>query len=518
MANRSVFASMIGRLLPHADAKNRELAPAYAMSPRHALAQLAVTGTFNGVFYAEPREQLDEMLKLASLVDATFLAKLAVYAREKAHMKDMPAFLLALLSTLATDDFNRAFPRVVTHGKMLRNFVQIMRSGAVGRKSLGTRPKRMVETWLASALDADILRASIGNDPSLADVIRMVHPKPASSAREALYAYVIGRPHNAGLLPDQVKAFEAFKADPSGATPDVPFQMLTALPLTTAHWVAIAGMASWQMLRQNLNTFARHGVFEDAGVAAMVADRLRDAAAIAKARVLPYQLMVAFTMLDKTVPRIVRDALQDAMEVALYNAPRILGRVVICPDVSGSMGSPVTGVRKGSTSAVRCIDVAALTAAALLRHNADARVMPFAENVVDIDLNQRDTVMTNAQKLASVGGGGTNCSAPLEQLAGERAKVDLVVFVSDNQSWMDTPGNGPGTAMRKAWERVKQVNSNAKLVCIDIQPYTTTQASDAADIMNIGGFSDVVFEAIANFAIGSSGPDHWTREIESIRL
>jgi 60 kDa SS-A/Ro ribonucleoprotein len=487
------------------------------MSPRHALAQLAATGTFNGVFYAEPREQLEEVLKLANQLEPSFIAKTAIYAREKAHMKDMPAFLLAFLSTMATEDFSRAFPRVVTHGKMLRNFVQIMRSGAVGRKSMGSRPKRMVEAWLATASDAEILRASIGNDPSLADVIKMVHPKPGSPAREALYAYLIGKPHDASLLPETVKAFEAFKADPTLELPDVPFQMLTALPLTKDHWTAIAKTASWQMLRQNLNTFARHGVFEDEEIAEMVATRLRDASAIAKAKVFPYQLMVAFTMVDKAVPTAIKDALQDAMEIALANVPKVKGRVVICPDVSGSMSSPVTGFRKGSTSAVRCIDVAALVAAAMLRQNKDAVVLPFEQVVVDIDLNARDSVMTNAQKLAAIGGGGTNCSAPLQALLDSKAKVDFVVFVSDNQSWMDER-NGQTTAMRKLWEKVKRYNAKAKLVCIDVQPYTTSQASEAADIMNVGGFSDAVFTSIADFAEGSAGSDRWIKEIEAIEL
>jgi 60 kDa SS-A/Ro ribonucleoprotein len=517
MANKSVFASTIGRLLPQAHATNHAGAPAYALSPAHALAQLAATGTFNGVFYAEPREQLEEVLKLAGQVEPSFIAKTAIYARENGHMKDMPAFLLAILSTLATEDFSRAFPRVVTHGKMLRNFVQIMRSGAVGRKSLGSRPKRMVEAWLATATDAEILRASIGNDPSLADVIKMVHPKPTSPAREALYAYLIGKPHDAGLLPEAVKAFEAFKVDPTLDVPDVPFQMLTALPLTKAHWAAIAKTASWQMLRQNLNTFARHGVFEDAEVIQLVAARLRDASAIAKARVFPYQLMVAFTMIDKAVPSVIKDALQDAMEIALANVPAVKGRVVICPDVSGSMASPVTGFRKGATSAVRCIDAAALVAAAMLRQNKDAVVLPFEQVVIDIDLNARDSVMTNAQKLAAIGGGGTNCSAPLQRLLDTKAKVDLVVFVSDNQSWMDAR-NGQATAMRTLWEKVKRYNPKAKLVCIDVQPYTTTQAAEASDIMNIGGFSDAVFKSIKDFAEGSAGSDRWIKEIEAIEL
>jgi 60 kDa SS-A/Ro ribonucleoprotein len=183
------------------------------------------------------------------------------------------------------------------------------------------------------------------------------------------------------------------------------------------------------------------------------------------------------------------------------------------------MASPVTGYRKGASTVVRCIDVAALVAAAFVRRNREARVLPFEQAVVDIDLNPRDTVLTNAQKLASIGGGGTNCSAPLEQLGREKAKVDLVVFVSDNESWVDASGSRyGGTAMMKAWTKLKRYNPRAKLVCIDIQPYRTTQAAERSDIINIGGFSDTVFETIAAFAENRLTPEHWIGEIEKITL
>jgi 60 kDa SS-A/Ro ribonucleoprotein len=110
--------------------------------------------------------------------------------------------------------------------------------------------------------------------------------------------------------------------------PDVPFQMLTALPLTTAHWAQIARAGSWQMVRQNLNTFARHGVFGVQGMAEVIAAKLRDPQAVAKARVLPYQLMSAFHATGDALPALVRDALQDAMEAALINVPAFDGRVV----------------------------------------------------------------------------------------------------------------------------------------------------------------------------------------------
>jgi len=519
MANKSVFASKRGALIPAAKAHNHEGAPAYAMTPEHRLAQLAVTGTLNRTFYAEAQHQLEDMLAAAQNVEPEFLAKTAIYARQRGFMKDAPALLLASLSVLQTPHFGLAFDRVVDNGKMLRSFVQIMRSGATGRKSLGTRPKRMIRHWLEKASDIEILRAAVGQSPSLADVIKMVHPKPADASREALYGYLIGKPYDVVALPDVAKAFEAFKRDPLGDVPDVPFQMLTALPLAKQHWAAIGRKAGWHMLRMNLATFARQGAFEVEGFASHVASRLRDRDAIVRARVLPYQLMSAYAMTAKgSIPGEVREALQDAMEVAIANVPNIYGQVVVCPDVSGSMSAPVTGHRKGATTSVRCIDVAALMAAALLRANPEARVMPFEQRVVGISLNRRDSVMTNAARLASIGGGGTNCSAPIARLVSEKAKVDLVIIVSDNESWVDAKPGGRGTALMQAWNELKAKNPKARLVCIDIQPYGTLQAVNREDILNVGGFSDAVFEVIAAFAKGKLGPGYWAGEIDKIVL
>ena len=55
-------------------------------------------------------------------------------------------------------------------------------------------------------------------------------------------------------------------------------------------------------------------------------------------------------------------------------------------------------------------------------------------------------------------------------------------------------------------------------MCIDIQPHATTQAAERADILNVGGFSDAVFEMIANFAEGRMGAGHWVGEIEAVTL
>ena len=182
--------------------------------------------------------------------------------------------------------------------------------------------------------------------------------------------------------------------------------LLTSLPLTQRDWAIVAMRASWQTVRMNLNNYARHGAFQEAGVTERVSELLRDRAEIQRARVFPYQLMAAYRNCDESVPLEVRNSLQDAMEIALENVPTVMGKVYVCPDVSGSMRSPVTGYRKGGSTEVHCIDVAALVAAAILNRNPAAEVLPFESDVVPVDLNPRDTVLTNAARLAAVGGGG----------------------------------------------------------------------------------------------------------------
>jgi 60 kDa SS-A/Ro ribonucleoprotein len=504
-------------MLPAATAINSEGALAYALEPKQALAQYAATGCLSNTFYANGAEQLETVLALSRELSAEFIAKTAIYARIKGSMKDVPALLLAVLSSKSPELFKAVFPKVIDNGRMLRNFVQIMRSGVTGRKSLGSSPKRLVENWLNTSAEQKLIDTAVGANPSLRDIVRMVHPKPINATREAIFAWALSKPYAMEALPEVLQALARYRFDRSAPVPNVPFQMLTALNLNAEEWAQVARAAGWHMVRMNLNTFARHGVFEIAGMAVVIAEKLKDRNAIRRARVFPYQLMAAYFAAGSAVPRAVKEALQDAMEIALERVVAYPGRVVVCPDVSGSMASAITGARKGGSSAISCIQVAALVTAAIVRANRNALVLPFAEKVKEIDINARDSVMSNAAKLAALGGGGTSCSAPLKRLIERHERADLVVLVSDNQSWVDGRATGPTETLR-LWEAFKVKNTNAKLVCIDLQPNRTTQALEREDVLNVGGFSDDVFEIIAQFAQGTLGSDHWVGLIEGVEV
>ena len=73
MANLQLFQSAKQTsLLPAALAVNAEGAPAYALSPRHQLAQYAATGCLNTTFYASAEAQLAMLLELCKAIDPRF--------------------------------------------------------------------------------------------------------------------------------------------------------------------------------------------------------------------------------------------------------------------------------------------------------------------------------------------------------------------------------------------------------------------------------------------------------------
>ena len=559
MANKSIFSSAPrGRSAPVADAVNEAGGLSYKLGSKHALAQLAVTGTLSPTFYADGEAQLGDVVAAAKECEPGYIAKVAVWSRQRGNMKDMPAVLLAHLASRGADGIaalKSAWSHVVDSGKMLRNFVQVIRSGKLGRKSLGAAPKKLVRSWLAGRSAEKLFDDAVGNAPSIADVIKMAHPRPADPARAALYRYLIGKELDAEqghMLPDVVAGFEAFKAGKGdGDPPAVSFQRLTQLKLSKEQWARIAERGRWHQTRMNLNTYARHSAFKVDGLAEKIAAKLRDPEAVRSAKAFPYQLLATYRACSTDVPLACREAVQDAMEVALENVPEIAGDVVVCVDVSGSMQSPVTGDRGSATTAVRCVDVASLVASAILRKNRQARVIPFGTDVCQVELNPRDTVLTNADKLAKINGGGTNCSAPLALLNREKAKADLVLYVSDNESWVDSsvadailtaggiiaPAEPPtcktcgvihyvsgvplqsrGTQTMIEWEALRVRSQNARLVNVDLQPNTTVQAPSRKDILNLGGWSDACFGVVASFLAGTLGPDAWVGEIEKIDL
>ena len=485
-------------------------------------------------------------------------------------MKDMPAALLVALSVRDTELMHRVFDRVVDNGRVLRTVFQMIRSGQFknkagkGRVGLSSSVQRAFQRWLNTASVGKLLSASIGNDPSLRDILRMARPTPKDNARRAMFGWLTDKsifegssnggasgsgdgsttgntpgkgkkwaPATEADLPVEVQSLIAYRNSEceeaqaliAGGLDNVRWDLLSDAAKGPTVWAALARKMGPQALRMNLNTLLRHDVLATNAMVDYVADRIADESEIRRSKQFPYQYFAAYLNADDNVPQKIKTALHKAAEIACGNVPELPGPVVIGLDTSGSMSSAVTGNRgRGATSKMRCIDVAALFAAAILRRNPDSVVIPFDTSAYDAKMDPNDSILSIAERLAKYGGGGTDCSLPLVAANQKHAKRKFagIVLVSDNESWVGTGRHG-STGVMTAWEafvanqrKLAGKEANPKLVCIDLQPYQTVQACERADIMNIGGFSDSVFNVISAFLADNN--QRFVAEVEAIDL
>ena len=547
MVNKALFGSAPrGERAKPTEDRNEAGGLAYRLDAKQALSRLMVTGCLSDVFYADAEDQLDSFKKLAAEVDCDFLGKVAVYAREQGRMKDAPALACALLSNRGADGnrvLDLVFSRVVGNAKMLRNYVTMIRSGKFGRKSLGAANRRRLRAWFAARSPEALFKQSAG-DPSMRDLLRLIRPASREDKqRSALYDYFLGKPaaEKSENLPQLVKDFEAWK-DPNNPrivdTPDLPLMMLTGVALPKAAkkalWTSLARTMSWWALRMNLATLARNECFEDAEITKLVAARLGNREEVLKSGNYPYQILAAYKAAmsgTHRLPNPVLLGLHAALDLSTENMVTLAAkRVVVAVDVSGSMNSPITGKRKGSTTNMNCREVAALVAMCAVRRSADCRVVAFGQNLAEIRIDPAVPALTMAEKLGELNLGGTDCSLPFVWLNQEKVDADLVILVSDDQSWIDDramPGTHgfqqaciPGSPVKaqEGWNEYRSKHQDAKLVCLNLQPYETSQLVPSKNTLCIGGWSDSVFDAVNRFVTGDFKADAFVEEIERVDL
>ena len=477
------------------------------------------------------------------MADNAFLAKLAVYSRQRAMMKDMPVALLLALSKRDPALFRKVFDRVVDNGRTLRTLVQFVRSGQFGRKGLSYSLQRAVQRWLNSASVEKLLSASIGNDPSLRDVLRLARPTPPDNARRALFGWLTDKPVEKWApateadLPEEVMALAAFRKAESAEAQililgnlHARWDLLADTAKGPAVWAAIARKMGPQALRMNLNTLVRHGVIgPDANreMVDYVAARLADPDEIRRSRQFPYQFLAAYMNAGDEVPQKIKAALHKAAEIACGNVPELPGPVVIGLDVSGSMGSPVTGNRgrgcheqdalRGRGGLVRRRHPAAQPGQRghPVRHGG-LRGQGGSDRLGPQPGRAAGQVRWRRHELLAAAGGGQR---PVRQPEVRRLRA------GERPGELGRHGRNGSTAVMTEWQTFvrnqvrlhgKAYFAGPKLVCIDLQPYTTTQAPERSDILNVGGFSDAVFSVVAAFLADDSG--RFVAEVEKVEL
>jgi 60 kDa SS-A/Ro ribonucleoprotein len=436
------FSGWAAALVPQA---RPTVAPSAAPAGAEALERLrrfARTGTLEDALVAGASTSLEG---LAAHTAALSTAQQAALADACALPDDLlPALLAAQLSRAAPAEAERIFARQVTSGVQVRAFVEAMRSGLVGRTSLGSLGRRLVQGWLDAQpddalLDAAAPDAPFDDLPTLADVLRLVHPRPASPARAALYGALLGR--GPGASTERLAELEALVR-------------AGALRTVLAH----------------LEELVLRGVLESEPLAALLAHRLATEPAAAG----PLALLDAMTASGPSLPGPIQEALGALLDRATAGFDAAGTAVLV--DVSGSMCGALAG-RRG----LRPIDQAVALASALER--SGAATVAFAERIWAPAPHAAASVRARTAALASLGGDRSDLELALAHVSRQPGPLRTVVVLSDREATLTTP------AARWAWAAIARAHPGVKRVSVDLDPAALVRAP-ADDALQVIGFED----------------------------
>jgi hypothetical protein len=224
--------------------------------------------------------------------------------------------------------------------------------------------------------------------------------------------------------------------------------------------------------------------------------------AIAKSKLLPFRYFSARKELDDHASpyagKIV-DALTDGLELSLKNLPTLKGITALAADQSGSMDNPVSG--KGKVTARNVGNLMCGIAHKLCEVPV---TLAFADRTVKVNLSQRDSVLTNMQKMHDATDGGTQGWTVIKYLLDNNIKVDRIIVFTDEEMYNTNKSNWMSGATESFAEYFKKyqktVNPKVYLYMFNLVGYGRSAVPhDQKRVALISGWSEKALAYIELF-------------------
>lgn len=512
-------------------------------------------GTYYATDRALTRENADVVLRAAAADPITLVRHIVDVADAGRAPKHNPA-LFALAIAASTDDVDgrraalAALPRVArtaTHLFQFAGYVEQFRGW-------GPTLRRAVAGWYTDKpveqLAYQLVKYRQRDGWTHRDMLRLASPKDVvDPARRMAFNWATGKGLGDYAAPPQRLTDEQLTAGQRTAVRPVldrgvvPAELAIVADFedaqaatTTAAWLEIIGRgngvsremlpdaalaepAVWEALIQRgmpqtalmrqLPRLTRLGLLSGS-TGEMVAAQIADGDHLVKARVHPISVLVAQrTYASGSSARGARtwtpvarisDAL-DAAFYAAYGAVRPAGkRTLLALDVSGSMGSRVSGLP------VTCREASAALAMVTAATERDHRVIGFtagstgypASSVSELDISPRRRLDDVCRYTAGLNFGATDCALPMVWARKNRVKVDTFHIYTDNETWYGDIH--PHQALRQYREKM---GIDARLVVVAMTT-SNNSIADPADRkqLDISGFDSTVPNLLADFSRG----------------
>lgn len=487
-----------------------EGAPAFEQSYQMELYQSVVTSLFGeGKFYESADERGKRMGRLVRRCvengDAEFVAKLALYARERMHLRSVPLFLVVTLArTLREvpearfDGLRSTVTRVIQRADELREMFAAAEA-TFGDPANNKVFKRVAPRALLKGIgdafnkfDAYQFRKWSGGKGSVkfTDVMRVVHPRPISEEQSELFAMIM-----ADTLP-QADTWET-RISGEGSTRE------------TWQEVANSPKTGYMAKLRNLRNFVRHDVD-----LTNVINHLTNPTAVANSKQLPFRFYTAYRELggetlkhsywghggryqdtDKVQgsPELL-SALEDAFDLSVANLPDLGDDVLIVVDQSGSMQSPIS-----DKSTVTCAEIAAVLGSAVWFNQVSlgkkAMVAGFASRGKVYNWSRRTSSLSAAKQMMNTTlGGSTQIETAWSSAKDANLKPQTIVVLSDMQMTGGSGYYGYDRIMNP--EDYGLANKDTLKISVNLQGYSNTPFAVNNGWYQLAGWSERLFDFV----------------------
>jgi hypothetical protein len=464
-------------------------------------------------------------MQVASGDNPRDLLALAHWARKELNMRTTPQVMVAVAANMeSTKQFVRRYvPLVASRADEVKQIVAAYEH-LFGWKGFPASLKKGISDRMATMSEYEILKYNTKDHPSFKDLLRFCERREGYPFSKEIREYILrGEIIDPGATPviaarkqltslrewnDEIPAL----ARRAAVTWEV---LVSQFGNDKRVWEAVIPLMGYMALLRNLGNFLSADV--SMGTIKRVAEKLSDQEKVASSKQLPFRFLAAYRVLDpgqqsnwlygakldtrdrsgwdKRKILVLAEAVEAALDEAVFNVPEIPGMTIIAADNSGSMQNALS---KNSAMSVR--DAANALCAIVHKRCEESMVCAFGSNDVWPPLTKRNSVLTNMDKIATYKEGyrghATDAWKVIQHLIDTNVKADRIIVLSDMQCY-NSYGSRSVASTLAQYRRGHGKGCYAHF--FDLQGYGTGQDSPNKLTNVVGGFSEKIFSQILTF-------------------
>lgn len=383
----------------------------------------------------------------------------------RAPKNDAALFALAIASALGDEATRKAafeaLPKVARISTHLFQYLQYVHS----MRGWGSGLRRAVKRWY-NEMPLEKLAYQVVKYPqriteegvalskwSHRDVLRVAHPLSEDSGHNKLYGYICKGweklPTRVPKAMEIVLGAEKMKAASTKKEVieliekyDLPHEVV---PKQFANdpdvWRALLPRTPLTATLRTLGRLTNYGVIAPGSQETKdIVAKLTDPEYVKKSRIHPLNVLVALKTytqgrgfqgdLSWSPDRRISDALDEMFYISFGNVEPTGKSMLIGIDVSGSMGSPVSGIQN-----ISCAEASAVMAMVTARVEKDYEIMAFNNGIEHLDISPKMRLDQVLKKVSAVNFGGTDCSLPMIYAQKHKMKIDGFMVLTDSETY-----------------------------------------------------------------------------------